>query len=275
MTFLRRVVILTSKNGGGNFPCRSHRADQQVPSRLTGTSACVSSLTNHQNDNSVLDKTQRRALQSKTLNFIVKEVYLVSEHHEETRQQRDKLWDKTFADNEDLDSDGHLSRTEHRRQRSHNSMVTTVLIVLIIILAAAPVIYWVNNKQSFNHPLRTEQQASSSVSSKKKASQRSQTSAKKHHRASSSSVSSSQSSAASITSSSSISSSQTSRTSSIDSSSSSLTRNTQGQRYVTVQRGESVYRIAERNGISAQELARLNNMTIRTAIHPGQQLRVR
>ncbi|MGN1279989.1 MAG: LysM domain-containing protein, partial [Limosilactobacillus sp.] len=34
----------------------------------------------------------------------------MSEHHEETRQQRDELWDKTFTDNEDLDSDGHLSR---------------------------------------------------------------------------------------------------------------------------------------------------------------------
>lgn len=92
----------------------------------------------------------------------------MSERREETRRQKDELWDKTFADNEDLGQDGHLSRTEHRRQRSHDSAVTTILIVLIIILAAAPIIYWVNHKQSFNHPIRTEQQAASSVSSKKK-----------------------------------------------------------------------------------------------------------
>ena len=54
-----------------------------------------------------------------------------------------------------------------------------------------------------------------------------------------------------------------------------MTSNDQGQRYVTVQHGESVYRIAARNGMSAQELARINNMTIRTPIHPGQQLRVK
>lgn len=92
----------------------------------------------------------------------------MSEHREESRRQRDELWDKTFDDNEDLDSEGHLSRTEHRRQRSHNSMVTTVLIVLIIILAATPVIYWVNHRQSFNHPVRTEQRAASSTVSSKK-----------------------------------------------------------------------------------------------------------
>ena len=38
---------------------------------------------------------------------------------------------------EDLDSDGHLSRTEHRKQRSHNSMITDLNRV-IIVLAATP-----------------------------------------------------------------------------------------------------------------------------------------
>ena len=58
----------------------------------------------------------------------------MSERREESREANDKLWDKKFADSEDLGSDGHLSRTEHRRQREHNSTITTVLIVLIIIL---------------------------------------------------------------------------------------------------------------------------------------------
>lgn len=92
----------------------------------------------------------------------------LSEERKESRRANDELWDKKFTDNEDLDSDGHLSRTEHRKQRSHNSMITTILIVLIIVLAATPLIYWINNKQSFNHPVRTEQVAASSKNSKKK-----------------------------------------------------------------------------------------------------------
>ena len=71
----------------------------------------------------------------------------LSEERKESRRANDELWDKKFTDNEDLDSDGHLSRTEHRKQRSHNSMITTILIVLIIVLAATPLIYWINNKQ--------------------------------------------------------------------------------------------------------------------------------
>lgn len=104
------------------------------------------------------------------LNLIVEGGLInLSEDRKESRRANDELWDKKFADNEDRDLEGHLSRTEHRRQRSHNSMITTILILLIIGLAAAPLIYWINNKQSFNHPVRTEQVASdSSKNSKKK-----------------------------------------------------------------------------------------------------------
>lgn len=91
----------------------------------------------------------------------------MSERREESREENDRLWDKTFTDDEDRDSDGHLSRTEHRRQREHNSTVTTVLIVLIIVLAAFPLIYWVNHKQTLNHPVRTERVAQSQSTKKK------------------------------------------------------------------------------------------------------------
>ncbi|EGS38143.1 conserved domain protein [Limosilactobacillus oris F0423] len=89
----------------------------------------------------------------------------MSEKREESRRQNDELWDKKFTDNEDVDSTGHLSRTERRKQEAHSSTITTVLVVLIIVLAASPLIFWLNNKQSFNHPARTEQTAA--VSSKK------------------------------------------------------------------------------------------------------------
>lgn len=86
-------------------------------------------------------------------------------------QRNEKLWDKTFTDNQDIDKEGHLSRMAHRKQSTHNAQITTILIVLIIILAATPVLYWVNHQQSFNHPQRTVKVASSSTAtSKKKAS---------------------------------------------------------------------------------------------------------
>ncbi|WP_261313174.1 LysM domain-containing protein [Limosilactobacillus panis] len=65
--------------------------------------------------------------------------------------------------------------------------------------------------------------------------------------------------------------------SSVQQSSSSSNQRTQYSynRYTTVQRGDSVYRIAARNGMSAQELARLNNVSVNTPLRPGQQIRVR
>lgn len=83
-------------------------------------------------------------------------------------QRNEKLWDKTFTDNQDIDKEGHLSRMAHRKQSTHNAQITTILIVLIIILAATPVLYWVNHQQSFNHPQRTVKVASSSTAMSKK-----------------------------------------------------------------------------------------------------------
>lgn len=186
----------------------------------------------------------------------------MSERREDTRKKDDALWDKTFTDDEDLGTDGHLSRTEHRKQREHNSMITTILIILIIILAASPIIYWINHKQSLNHPVRTEQVASGTNNSKKKATSKAQSSTshrqhRQHSRSASQSSSSISSSSSSQLSSSSMSASQTQA------------------RYVTVPRNGSLYRIAANNGISVQELMRLNNLTPTTRLRPGQQLRVR
>lgn len=181
----------------------------------------------------------------------------MSERREETRKKDDALWDKTFTDDQDMGSDGHLSRTEHRKQREHNSMITTILIVLIILLAAAPVIYWVNHKQTLNHPVRTERVAKSATPAKKKAASRSNGSHKSvrsesaEHR--STRVSSSSSSLCS---------------------SSASSQSTQ-QRWVTVPRNGSLYRVAANNGISVQELMRLNGLPPNARLHPGQQLRVR
>ena len=164
-------------------------------------------------------------------------------------QRNEKLWDKTFTDNQDIDKEGHLSRMAHRKQSTHNAQITTILIVLIIILAATPVLYWVNHQQSFNHPQRTVKVASSSTATSKK-------------KASSTSSSASVSKGKQASSSSSVS------TSSASSSSTTAV-------YTTVESGQGIYRVAKDNGLTVAELASLNGITTTTAIHPGERLRVK
>lgn len=190
----------------------------------------------------------------------------MSEKREETRQQNDELWDKKFTDTEDFDSTGHLSRTERRKQETHSSTITTVLIVLIIVLAATPLVYWINNKQSFNHPVRTEQTAA--VSSKKRSAHRVTSTSHRH-----STTSSQKRTSSSLSSSYSTATSSSVKRNQMTVSSSQVSR--VNHQYATVQRGDSLARVAARNGMTVQELARLNNMTVNSPIHPGQQIRVR
>lgn len=187
---------------------------------------------------------------------------------EDEREKAEKLWDKTFDNNEDLDADGHLSRTEHRKQSSMRSRITTILVVLIIILAATPVVYWVNHERSFNHPAQTSTRVASSSSSKKKAATSSKhSSASKTKQASSSSTKAS--SANSVNESSVSSTSQSSSSSSASSSSSSSAT------YVTVESGQGIYRVATNNGLTVSELAKLNGISTSTKLYPGQKLRVK
>lgn len=177
-------------------------------------------------------------------------------------QRNEKLWDKTFTDNQDIDKEGHLSRMAHRKQSTHNAQITTILIVLIIILAATPVLYWVNHQQSFNHPQRTVKVASSSTATSKK-------------KASSTSSSASVSKGKQASSSSSVSKSASTSSSSALASSSSASSSSTTAVYTTVESGQGIYRVAKDNGLTVAELASLNGITTTTAIHPGERLRVK
>lgn len=177
-------------------------------------------------------------------------------------QRNEKLWDKTFTDNQDIDKEGHLSRMAHRKQSTHNAQITTILIVLIIILAATPVLYWVNHQQSFNHPQRTVKVASSSTATSKK-------------KASSTSSSASVSKGKQASSSSSVSKAASTSSSSALASSSSASSSSMTAVYTTVESGQGIYRVAKDNGLTVAELASLNGITTTTAIHPGERLRVK
>lgn len=177
-------------------------------------------------------------------------------------QRNEKLWDKTFTDNQDIDKEGHLSRMAHRKQSTHNAQITTILIVLIIILAATPVLYWVNHQQSFNHPQRTVKVASSSTATSKK-------------KASSTSSSASVSKGKQASSSFSVSKAASTSSSSALASSSSASSSSTTAVYTTVESGQGIYRVAKDNGLTVAELASLNGITTTTAIHPGERLRVK
>lgn len=180
----------------------------------------------------------------------------MSQRREDQHRKEDKLWDKTFTEDPDLGSDGHLSRTEHRKRNSHNAMVTTILVVIIIVLAAAPVLYWMNHQQSFNHPVRTEKTAKSSHSASKPHKKKAHS--EKSHRHSSAKSSSNSSSQ------------QLSQSSTTNSSASS-----EDAKYTTVEKGQGIYRVAVNNGLTVDELARLNNISPNTQLQPGQRLRVK
>lgn len=199
----------------------------------------------------------------------------MSERREDHRQEAGKLWDKTFEDNQDLDDSGHLSRTAHRKQSSHNSRITTILIVLIVILAATPIIYWVRHEQSFNHPQQTERVAQSTSSKAKKASShaKSKTQSKSTSAKTASAKSAKAKSSENEAESTSITSAQSSSTSSTAASTSSTSESS--AKYATVESGQGIYRVAANNGLTVAELASLNNISPNTPLHPGQRLRVK
>ncbi|MDD6864940.1 MAG: LysM domain-containing protein [Lactobacillus sp.] len=197
----------------------------------------------------------------------------MSERREDHRQEAGKLWDKTFEDNQDLDDSGHLSRTAHRKQSSHNSRITTILIVLIVILAATPIIYWVHHEQSFNHPQQTEKVAQATSSKLKKASSHAKSKTKAKSQSKTASAKSQAKSSENEAEPTSITSTQSSSTSSTAASTSSTSQS--GAKYATVESGQGIYRVAANNGLTVAELASLNNISPNAPLHPGQRLRVK
>ena len=192
----------------------------------------------------------------------------MSERREDQRPENEKLWDKTFEDNEETDSKGNLSRVKRRKKDSQNSRITTILVVLIIILAAAPIFFWVRHEQSFDHPVREQRVAQShtkKVASKSKGKTRSKDHHAKTDRRQSSSISDKTVDRQSTTAS--------SVTSSASSSASSMSSS--DNKYATVQAGQGIYRVAANNGLTVSELARLNNISPNTALQPGQRLGVK
>lgn len=190
----------------------------------------------------------------------------MSERREDQRPENEKLWDKTFEDNEETDSKGNLSRVKRRKKDSQNSRITTILVVLIIILAAAPIFFWVRHEQSFDHPVREQRITESHT---KKVASKGKTHSKCHHAKTARRQSSSNSSKTvdhQATTASSVTSSASSSASSMSSS---------DNKYATVQAGQGIYRVAANNGLTVSELARLNNISPNTALQPGQRLRVK
>lgn len=177
--------------------------------------------------------------------------------------KQQKPWDKQFAADHD-----ELSRTANRKRSSHNSLITGILVLVIIALASVPVWYFVSNMNSFNHP---QGSAPVSVSASKKKSASSKTSVKTKDQKNSTKTAKAAVSASSVTESASASSTSSESASAASSSSSS----DGDEKYVTVEAGQGLYRVAANNGISLQQLLTLNGLSSGAQVAPGQQLRVK
>lgn len=187
----------------------------------------------------------------------------MSDKREDQPKDEKKPWEKTFSDDQDLDQEGNLSRTKHRKQTTHNSMITTILIVIIIVLAATPVIYWIDHQSSFNKPDSGSETVAQSSTRHQSSTSHKKTSVK-------TSVSVKKASSTKESSSSAVKASSDSETSSSSSSASSS-----DEKYVTVPAGQGLYRVAVNNGITVQKLCELNGISSSTALTPGQRLRVK
>lgn len=179
-------------------------------------------------------------------------------------------WEQPIYDTE---SEENHSRSTQRRQKRGNSAFLTIVLILLFLIIAVPTVagFWVMNRNSQPATIETEQTSSSTLET------------------TSSTVESSTSESET---------SETTESSSIDEPESSEVENEPtepetpesedpieeptepeqngGEEYATVQAGDGPQQVADRAGITVDELYRLNNIDPNNfMLHPGDQLRVK
>lgn len=217
------------------------------------------------------------------------------------RSDEDQPWNQTFSG--DRDEHGNLSRVKLRQQSHSHNMVTIILVTLIIVIALVSLVYGIakqsavgksdhdqstvtvsqqdnskkkssaakssvtktsaDKKRATSQPTRTKSATRKSVTPAKSAA-----TTRQPARSSSPTVSSTRSSAASPA-------TNTSSQSTQQPNTTNQTSTANGHEYATVQSGQGMYRVAVNNGLSTQELMRMNGLSSASQIHPGQKLRVK
>lgn len=179
-------------------------------------------------------------------------------------------WEQPIYETE---TEENYSRSTQRRQKRGNSAFLTIVLILLFLIIAVPTVagFWVMNRNNQSDTAETVQTSSSTIETTSSTVE-----------SSTSESSSTESTSSSVESDSSESSSESSEVVETPESSEQNTDNPtesqdeSGAVYATVQAGDGPQQVADRAGISVEELYRLNNMDPNSfMLHPGDQLRVK
>ncbi|ANK59572.1 peptidoglycan-binding protein LysM [Loigolactobacillus backii] len=208
------------------------------------------------------------------------------EPNKKTAAHEERPWAKQFDNTRD--DRGNVSRAATRKKDRGNATFVTILTIALLALAALPIGAWMIFQNQMNKPVTPHNTTAIVSSSKKKVATSKKTQSKKNAQASSrkkvttsnaqktSSVATTETSTAQAASSSEqVAAASSSSSSAASTSSSAASANSSSGSYVTVAAGQGVYRVAANNGLSVQELLKLNGLTSAATIKPGQQLRVK
>lgn len=215
----------------------------------------------------------------------------MNSNDEHKKTDEDQPWNQTFS--EDRDENGNLSRVKLRKQ-SHNHHLITVILAALIILVAVVALVWGlvrqsamsndsksaesssvrvvrqdNAKKKSSSASKAKSKPAKTQSSVKRSTKKTTTEPKKAAKAQSavksSTASSTQSSQAGTT-------SQSGQTAN---STIGQSKSTAGHKYVTVQAGQGMFRVAYNNGLTTAQLMQMNGLTSSSQLYPGQRLRVK
>ncbi|KRL09152.1 LysM domain-containing protein [Lentilactobacillus otakiensis] len=215
----------------------------------------------------------------------------MNSNDEHKKTDEDQPWNQTFS--EDRDENGNLSRVKLRKQSQNHHLITIVLAALILIVAIVALVYGLVRQSAMGNDSKSAESSSvrvvrqdtakkkSSATPKSKSDSTKAKSTVKHRTDKAAKESQKaavrQSSASSNTTaaSSSTQSSATSQSSQAASSSTKRPASTAGHKYVTVQAGQGMFRVAYNNGLTTAQLMQMNGLTSSSQLYPGQRLRVK
>lgn len=215
----------------------------------------------------------------------------MNSNDEHKKTDEDQPWNQTFS--EDRDENGNLSRVKLRKQSHNHHLITVILAALIILVAVVALVWGLVRQSAMSNDSKSAESSSvrvvrqdnakkksSSASKAKSKPAKTQSSVKRNTKKTttepkkaakvqsavkSSTASSTQSSQAGTI-------SQSGQTAN---SKSGQSKSTTGHKYVTVQAGQGMFRVAYNNGLTTAQLMQMNGLTSSSQLYPGQRLRVK
>lgn len=175
----------------------------------------------------------------------------MSKKDKKKKTQAREPWEQSIYE---TDMESGRSRLEKRQQKKGDTVFLTVLVILLLLIIAFPAAtIWFLSQNKTNEKNAKDQPASSIVQSSTQESSAVQSSSNIQKESSSSTEAGIQSE-----------------------SSEDVTQNQNAEpEFTTVLAGEGFQQVAERTGVTIEQLEELNSMSRYTTIQPDQQLRIR